>query len=377
MRATVLRDPALVKAAGRFVWLEMDTEQPGGAAFLRRFAIEVWPTFLVVDPATEKPVLKWLGTATAPDLVRLLADARRALQGAGGDGAEAVLARADRANGRGDVSEAVRLWRQALETGGAGWRRRERVLQSLALALQASEEPRACAELAAREAPALPRAQPFANLVAVGLACAEEAREEPWAAEALSALEPLAAQAVALPQVLADDRAGLYEELVDARKSAGDEAGARRLAEAWWAFLVAERGKGRSPGARAMLDSWFVAAARSLGDPARAVPFLEASEREAPRDYNPPFRLAALYLDEGRYPEALAASSRAVRLAYGPRKLVVLDQRAAILEAQGRRLEARRSVEEAIGYAAALPEPQRNERVLERLWARLGSLEER
>ena len=65
MRATVLRDPALVKMAGRFVWLEIDTEKEGNAAFLEKFPIEVWPTFLVIDPATEKPVLKWLGTATA------------------------------------------------------------------------------------------------------------------------------------------------------------------------------------------------------------------------------------------------------------------------------------------------------------------------
>ena len=50
MRATVLRDPALVKMAGRFVWLDIDTEKEGNAGFLEKFPIEVWPTFLVIDP---------------------------------------------------------------------------------------------------------------------------------------------------------------------------------------------------------------------------------------------------------------------------------------------------------------------------------------
>ena len=377
MRATVLRDPTLVKAAGRFVWLEMDTERAGNAALAERFDIEVWPTFLVVDPATERPVLRWLGTATAPELVKLLADGRRALGEAGGDSAADLLARADRANGAGDAALAVRLFRLALEKGGPGWERRDRVLESLATALAAGGEARACAELAVREAGGMPRAQSFANVVAAGLACAEGAGSESWAAEARAALEPLAREAVALPGVLADDRAGLYEVLVEARGAAQDEAGARKVAEAWWEFLVEERARAKSPGARVMLDSWFVAAARALREPERGLPYLLASEREAPRDYNPPFRLAALYLDAGRYGEALEASARAVGLAYGPRKLSVMSQRAAILEAAGKRAEARRAVEEAIEFAGTLPSAQRDERTLERLEAKLAKLEER
>jgi tetratricopeptide (TPR) repeat protein len=376
MRAVVLRDKAFVKSAGRFVRLEIDTEKPGNAPFLERFAIEVWPTFLVVDPATEKAVLKWLGTATAPDLERLLSDGERALKEVEGDSPAALLARADRANGAGEASRAIELWRRALEKGGPGWRRRDRVLESLAMALQGSDQPRACAELAAREAPDMHRTQSFANVVSVGLACAEAADEEPWVTGALAALEPLAAEAVKLPGVLADDRAGLYEELVEARRIARDEVGARRLAEEWWAFLVAERERARNADARLMLDPWIVDVARSLGDPSRAVPFLRASQREAPRDYNPPFRLAALYLDAGKYEEALEASNRAVQLAYGPRKLRVMSQRAAILESRGDRAGARRAVEDAIGYAATLPQAQQDPGLVEQLEAKLAKLEE-
>jgi len=374
MRATVLEDPALVKLAGRFVRLEIDTEREQNAPFLERFPIEVWPTFLVVDPLTEKAVLKWLGTATAANLVKLLGDGERAVKGGVGDTPEGILARADRANGSGDVKEAIELWRLALDKGGPGWARRPRVLESLAMALQASEQPRACAELAAREAGGMARTQSFANVVSVGLSCALSGEEAEWVPKALASLEPLAREALKLPGVLADDRAALYEGLVDALKAEKDEAGAKKLAEEWWTFLVAERARGQSPAARVMLDSWIVSAALSLGDPARALPLLLASEKAAPLDYNPPVRVATLYLELDRYDEALAASSRALPLAYGPRKVRVLSQRATILEKKGDAAGARHALEEAVAYAATLPSAQRNPALLGRLQARLEKL---
>ncbi len=373
MRATVLKDPALVKLAGRFVRLEIDTEKPGNAAFLEAFPIEVWPTFLVVDPATERVVLKWLGTATSPDLAKLLADGELAVRGGEAETPAGLLARADRANGAGKVEEAIALWREAMEKGGPGWERRARVLESLAMALQSSK-PQACAELAVGEAPGMARTQSFANVVSIGLSCATSAEDASWAPKAVAALEPLALEAVRQRGVLADDRAGLYEGLVEARKEAKDDAGARRVAEEWWRFLVAERAAGKTAAARVMLDSWIVSAALALDDPGRAVPLLKASMKVAPGDYNPPYRLAALYLEMHRYDEALAASTRALELAYGPRKLRVLGQRATILEEMGRLPEARRVVEDAIAFSATLPVAQQSPRLLERLQARLEKL---
>jgi hypothetical protein len=366
MRATVLRDPALVKMAGRFVWLEIDTEKEGNAAFLEKFPIEVWPTFLVIDPATEKPALKWLGTATAPDLARLLADGERAVKGAPGNGADALLAQADRENGAGRTAEAVQLWEKALARGGPAWSRRARTLESLVIGLQASKQTLRCADVAAAEAPGMARGQSFANVVSVGLSCALGS-DEPGAKAAVARLEPLAAEAVKLPGVLADDRAGLHERLVQAREKAGDEKGATARAEAWWAFLVAERAAGKTAEARTMLDSWIVGAAMELHDPARAVP---------PKDYNPPYRLALLYLEMKRPDEALAASGRAFALAYGPRKIRVLAQRATILEAKGDAAGAQDALRAAIAYAATLPKAQQNPRLVERLEARLKKLQD-
>ncbi|HQR29080.1 MAG TPA: hypothetical protein PLL32_01645 [Anaeromyxobacteraceae bacterium] len=374
MRATVLQDPALVKLAGRFVWLEIDTEKEGNAAFLEKFPIEVWPTFLVIDPATEKPALKWLGTATAADLSTLLADGERAVKGAAGDDADALLARADRENAAGKTKEAVAGWEAALAKGGAAWPRRARTLESLVLGLTSTGQAERCADLAAREAPGMTRGQSFANVVSVGLSCANDG-EGAWTAKARERLEPLAAEAVKLPGVLADDRAGLYDALVNARERAGDAKGARARAEEAWTFLVAERAAGKTPEARTMLDSWIVGVAMDLKDPARAVPLLQESEKAAPKDYNPPYRLALLYLELKRNDEALAANGRALALAYGPRKVRVLMQRASIEEARGDRPGAARALREAIAHAGTLPASQQNPRTVKRLEERLRKLE--
>ena len=195
-------------------------------------------------------------------------------------------------------------------------------------------QPRRCAEVALAEAPGMARGQSFANVVSVGLSCANDG-EEPWAKELGAGLEALASEAVKAPGVLADDRAGLYDALVTARQKAGDAKGAKARSEEEWAFLVAERSAGKTPEARTMLDSWIVAAAMDLHDPGRAVPLLKESEKAAPTDYNPPYRLAVLYLELEKPDEALQASNRALALAYGPRKIRVLAQRATILEAKG------------------------------------------
>ena len=56
MRATVFTDAALVKHAGRFVWLSIDTENAQNAEFLDRFPWEAVPTFQIIDPQTERVV---------------------------------------------------------------------------------------------------------------------------------------------------------------------------------------------------------------------------------------------------------------------------------------------------------------------------------
>ncbi|TMQ64301.1 MAG: tetratricopeptide repeat protein [Candidatus Eisenbacteria bacterium] len=101
---------------------------------------------------------------------------------------------------------------------------------------------------------------------------------------------------------------------------------------------------------------------------------LEASERDFPEDYNPPARLATAYKAMKRWDDALAASDRALARAYGPRKLRLLQTRSEIQIGRGDAAAARRTLEEAVAMAEALPEGQRSESTIASLKKQLSAL---
>jgi len=375
MRAQVLSDPALAKQAGRFVWLSLNTEDRRNAPFLEHAGIEGLPTYLVVDAADESIALRWMGSATVPQFEKLLDDGEHAVSAPGEDPAAAALARADRLSGERKPAEAAAAYREALRVAPPDWPRRSRTLESLLIALQSSGGLQECADTARVEGPRMERGPSFANAVATGLGCAEAAPSEAtWRDADLAALTPMVEEALGLEGVLADDRSSLFGALLDRREEQGDDAGAKQLAGRWLDFLEGESAKAAGPEARAAFDSHRVSAALALGDPARAVPALLASERDLPDDYNPPARLALLYRAMGSYDEALAASDRALGKADGPRKLRIYNTRADILLKRGDKAEARTTLEAAIHFADALPAGQRPGRLVDQLQADLAAI---
>ncbi len=171
-----------------------------------------------------------------------------------------------------------------------------------------------------------------------------------------------------------DDRSGLYISLLDARQQAGDSLGARQVALDWAAFLEGAAAKASTAEQRAVFDPHRLSAYLELGQPERAVPMLEASEKDLPEDYNPPARLVAAYRAMKKWDEALAASDRALAKVYGPRKLGIYSARADILSGKGDRDGARRTLEAALAYADSLPAEQRSEGTLAALRKKLEAL---
>ena len=104
--------------------------------------------------------------------------------------------------------------------------------------------------------------------------------------------------------------------------------------------------------------------ALALGQSESSIAMLSASERALPDDYNPPARLALAFKAAKRYDDALEASARALRKVYGPRRLLVLRQRAEILIEKGDRGAARTVLDQALAQADALPAAQRSERAV-------------
>ena len=378
MRAFVFTDKSLASEAGRFVWLEIDTEKSKNAPFRKQFPIEALPTFLIVDPAEQSVALRWVGGATASQLRRLLDDGRLAVAGGGlepagragassGDRApeaDRLLLRADALYGQGDNAGAANAYREALAAAPEGWSRYGRTVESRLFALQRIEANEEAAKLAREAYPRLRSTPSAANVAASGLdAALELPAESPARQELVAALEADAREVVADARapVAADDRSGAFGSLLDAREDAKDDQGAKQVASEWAAFLEREAARARTPEERAVFDPHRLSAYLKLGEPKRAIPMLEASERDLPGDYNPPARLAVALKAMKRWDDALAASDRALSKAYGPRRLGILQTRADIYSGRGDGAAAKRTLEEALSAAEAMPEGQRSE----------------
>jgi len=202
------------------------------------------------------------------------------------------------------------------------------------------------------------------------------AREAPGRAQQIGAFEE-ACWAVVHDRTLAlagDDRSALYISLLEARRDAGDEAGKDRVAAEWSAFLDSMAVHAKTKAARVVYDPHRLSAYLELGHPERAIPMLEQTKRDFPDDYNPYARLAIAYRGMKHWDEGLAASDRAMALAYGPRKVGFFGTRADLYLGKADTLAAERTLETAIAYADSLPEGQRSSGAIASLKKKLETL---
>lgn len=375
MREHVLHGPALQPWAKRYVFAAIDTEEASSAAFLAKYPVEMWPTLFIIDPATETVALQWLGSGDAQQLGKLLDDGELAVKQLGQKGPTEItaqkLALADLKSATAPA-EAAALYKQALDGPAKGWPRRPRAIESMLAAEYRAKQFEQCAKDAVGLVPTLPKGPSFANATVWGLSCAGRAEKgAAWAAEAKAALVPHAREAVKLDGLLADDRSGLYELLVE---EAGDSHQAESVAAQWLSFLEGEAKKAKTPAARAVFDPHRVSAALAAKQPERVVAALEQSERELPKDYNPPARLALVLREQGKLDEALQAADRALGKVYGPRTLRVLETKASIYKAKGDVEGQRATLTLAVQTAKALPDAQRPATAVARLESALAAL---
>jgi thioredoxin-like negative regulator of GroEL len=384
MKAFVFTDESLREQAGRFVWLEVDTDKAQNAAVRRQFPVQALPTYFVVDPRSEQVILRWIGGASVAQLGDLLDDAHarfeRARAGAAPEAAartaDDLLAQADLLYGQGRNEEAAQVVERALAAAGEGWPSYARAVEMLLVARTLEGRNEEGARLAREALPRLSSTPSVAVVAGAGLECALALPDGEAKRELASFLEDAgrrAAADAAIPMA-ADDRSSLYMTLVSARQAARDSVGARALAEEWAAFLERTAAAAPTPAARTVFDSHRLSACLELGVPEKALPFLSRSERDFPDDYNPPARLAAAYRAMRRWDEAIAASDRAIERAYGPRLLRILESRAQIFLDMGDLIGARTTLEDAVRRAEALPEGQRSERTLAGLRKKLESV---
>jgi tetratricopeptide (TPR) repeat protein len=329
-----------------------------------------------------------VGGATVSQLDRMLDDGRAAVAmaqgeapsagaGKGAEAANRALARAERLYGASDYAGAAAAYGEALAAAPAGWPQYSRAVESRLFALTSVDSSETAAILARDAYPRLRRTPSAANVAASGLdAALALPAEHPQRAALVKELTIDSREVVrdSTLAVAADDRSGTFIALLDERHDAKDDPGARDVARQWAAFLEGQAARAKTPEQRAVFDPHRLSAYMEMGEPERAIPMLQQSERDFPDDYNPPARLAIAYQELKRWGDALAASDRALTKAYGPRKLRILRTRADIYAAQGDIAAARHTVEQAIATAEAFPPGQRSDATIDGLKKKLEGL---
>jgi tetratricopeptide (TPR) repeat protein len=362
MKEFVLTDPALSPLADAFVWLSLDSERPDSAPFLDRFKSTSLPTLWVIDPATQAPLLKWIGAATASELALVLADARTSAGGASpadaalNGEATALWLRGNRESAAGHPDQAIHLYRSALELGKSGWSKRALAVETLSMRLDERDLDAESFELAKREAPSLPKNTSLLNLLINGISAG--ARLPVDARTGLAPLIELGIRSVSDPElrVLVDDRSSLYMKLVEVLAK-DDPTRSQRLAVQWSELLDREAARAKTPAERRVWDPHRLEAYQARKQPERAIPMLEQSEREQPDDYNPPARLARANLALGKLDIAGAAIDRAIERCSGPRRLRLYMLKADIAIAAQDRSAARVALDQALGFARSAKLP--------------------
>jgi tetratricopeptide (TPR) repeat protein len=376
MKAYVFTDAGLERYAGRFVWLAIDTENGKNAPFLKKYPINVWPTLMILDPKKEAVALRYTGGATVPQLQKLLDDGEKLVRGASSK-ADLAVGRGDRLESEGKHADAAKAYEEALAAAPKHWSRTGRTAESIVFAYAFGGENERCAERAVDLYPRVKGTYSAANVAGQGLSCASDLPAENAKRKALlDALEKASRETLAdnaIP-LAGDDRSGLYESLIGAAEAEKNETEAHELREKWAAFLEGEAKNAKTPEQRAVYDSHRLSAYLALKTPEKAIPMLEQSERDFPKDYNPPARLAVAYRTLGKYDDALAAVGRALERAYGPRKIGILQTKASIELAKGEKPQAKKTIEEALSYAEALPKEQVSERTIASLKKRLTEM---
>jgi thioredoxin-like negative regulator of GroEL len=360
MDAFVFTDKSLTRRAGQFVWLHLDTDKKENAAIVKRLAAFGIPTYYIIDPATERIALRWVGAFTVAQLDRLLDDGLLAVGGADGrPPLEAAMVKADALYADAKYPEAAAAYRGAIALAPADWPQYPRAAEAVMNSLTESEKYDEAVAFA-REAYPKVRSTPSAAVIAgLGLDDAVSLpKENPDRTLLIAQFEKAAREVVHDTQlsIAADDRSGLLISLMEARRDAGDDTGRMRAAEEWSTFLDSVAKVAPNPEARAVFDPHRLSAYIEIGHPERAIPMLEQTEREMPKDYNPPARLAIAYRAMKKWDEGLAASDRAMAMAYGPRKLGYYSTRADLYLGKADTTAAVKTLEEAIAYAGTLPQ---------------------
>lgn len=367
MQRYVLSDPGMKPVADAVVWASVETETEKNKPVVEQYPLDAWPTFLLIDPEGEKVLARFLGSGSVQDLRGFVQDGVRAYRSKGAklDPASAAQREGDQARIRGDLKSSREAYARAVALSKPGDPGRPERLTLYAAALRklkTQEAARTCVQLGLREARNTGDSAIAADFASYADACAQElpkgdAEAGRMRALAIDRLRELTAKRDA--PLAADDRSDALANLAGMLDGAGrHEEAVKTMQER---AQVLEKAAESAPDATmaSTFDAHRTETYLYLDQPQKAEALLVAREKQMAADYNPPARLARVYLEEKKLPEAEAAVNRALdKMPRSQRRVGVLALKAKILQAEGKPAEA--VVREQLEVLRSLPLPQRS-----------------
>ncbi len=351
----VLNQPALARFESRVVFAKVDTDREQNAAFVSKYAMDVWPTLFVVDPEKGELLGVWTGAASLRELEQLLDESLRLRDMArqkklDPNAPVGLLLKAQRAMLESKYTVAAAAYAKAVKGSPKTWPRRSEALFGWIKSLHHARRARECTQVGAKHAKEVRGAALPGDFGRYWFSCANglpNARQKKQVRQAAIAhLRQLVEQPSA--ESSTDDIADAWDILADALKDTGDKAGFKKAHERRLLLLEAAAKAAPSPAAAATFDYARAGSYVVLGRAQEAVAMLEARVRELPNSYEPPARLASLLHRMGRDKQARPAIDKVLKLAYGPRRMRYLALKAEIEHKLGNKAARIAALEEEV-----------------------------
>ena len=367
MQRYVMADPGMKPVANDVVWAAIETETEKNKPVVEQYPLDVWPTFLIVDPESEKILGRWLGSASPTDLRAFVQEGVRAYRAKDKkpDAAELAQREGDAARNKGDLKTSADAYKRALDATRPGDAQRPERLALYANALRKLRTPeaaRACVQLGLREMKNTGDTSIATDFIGYATACADQLpQEDPdrkqLIAQSIERIREVLAKKDA--PLAVDDRSDALANLSELLDISSRHPEAVKAMQERAELLEKAAAAASDATTASTFDPHRTDTYLYLKEPQKAESLLAQREKEMPSDYNPPARLARVLLEEKKLADAESAVNRALeKMPKSQRRIGILGLKIKILKAQGK--PTGQVLKEQLDTMRSLPATQRD-----------------
>ncbi len=343
MKNYVLTKETMRDVSQQHIYLALDYYLEKNTEFFKKYPIDFFPTFLVIDSLSGKVVSRKTGSATAEQMRDFFKEAKVKQQSQTG---QQLLAQRN-------YQGAAKLFKKALSKGF-----NEELAMGYIEALWGHDK-KACALEGHRMLKKLSQSGisvDIGSLVLYGSEKLDKAQKQTIYQDLIAHFKPHLERRPA--GLTADDLSNRYDVVSGALEGLDQEKEALKVAAARLTMLEKAAKDAQSASARSTFDYHRMGLYLKLKQADKAVKMLQASQKAEPNNFNHPWRLSLVFLKQKNYPGALKSINRALQVGYGGRKLRLFSTKIDVLLASGAVKEAGLTHQEALALLKKLPATQ-------------------